>query len=51
MQPYSSSYLDPNPNPYDFKKTEKWSTPNIEIHKTYNESPKFLNSRLNTLID
>lgn len=51
MQPYSSSFLDPNPPAFDFKKTEKWSTSNLEMHNIHHESPKFPNSRMNSLMD
>jgi len=51
IQPYSSSFLDPPPPPFDLKKTEKWSTPNIDGHNFHHDSPKFPNSRMNSMVD
>lgn len=50
MQPYSSTYLDPSPNNMDFKKTEKWSTPNIEIDQVM-QSPKFPLGKHTSIMD
>lgn len=46
MGPYSSTQLDLFPTT-DFRTTNKWSTPNINI----NESPKFPKSRMNSIED
>lgn len=50
MQPFSSTQLDFVSPAMDFKRTEKWSTPNIEFSKTH-ESPRFPKSRMNSLED
>jgi len=51
MQPYSSTFLEPNiHNNMDFKKTEKWSTPNIDLD-SYLQSPKFPLGKHTSIMD
>jgi hypothetical protein len=51
MQPYSSTFLEPNiNNNMDFKRTEKWSTPNIELDP-YMQSPKFPLGKHTSIMD
>ena len=51
MQPYSSTFLEPNiNNNMDFKRTEKWSTSNIELDP-YMQSPKFPLGKHTSIMD
>lgn len=50
VQPFSSTQLDFQNSIPDFKRTEKWSTPNIDFINQ-NESPRFPKSRMNSLED